>query len=57
MRAELDALRLIVTEKFAGADMYVKPEDAADLAKWAAHPEAVRELLKHYYSMRLRMLL
>ena len=44
---ELAALRLIVTEKFAGADMHVKPEDAADVAKWAANPGAVRELLKH----------
>ncbi len=46
-RAELATLRLIVTEKFAGADMYVKPEDAADVAKWAANPGAVRELLRH----------
>lgn len=45
LKAELAALRLIVTEKFAGADMHVKPEDAADVAKWAANPEAVRYLV------------
>jgi len=45
--AELATLRLIVTEKFAGADLYVKPEDAADVAKWAANAQHVRELLKH----------
>lgn len=45
-RAELATLRLIVTEKFAGADMYVKPEDAADVAKWASNAQHVRELLK-----------
>ena len=44
-REQLAALRLIVTEKFAGADMYVKPEDAADVAKWAQNPGAVRNLL------------
>lgn len=45
--AELTALRLIVTEKFArDIEVAVKPEDAADVAKWAANPEAVRELLK-----------
>lgn len=47
LRAERDALRLIVTEKFAGADLYVKPEDAADVAKWVANVQHVRELLKH----------
>lgn len=46
LHSELRTLRLIVTEKFAGADLYVKPEDAADLAKWAANPQHVRELLK-----------
>jgi hypothetical protein len=46
--AELDTLRLIVTEKFArDIEVAVKPEDAADVAKWAQNPDAVRELLKH----------
>lgn len=47
LKDELAMLRLIVTEKFAEADFHVKAEDAADLLKWAAHPEAVRELMKH----------
>jgi hypothetical protein len=46
--AELATLRLIVTEKFArDIEVAVKPEDAADVAKWAQAPDAVRELLKH----------
>lgn len=45
---ELAYLRTVVTEKFArDIEVAVKPEDAADVAKWAANPEAVRELLKH----------
>lgn len=46
-RRELAKLRLIVTEKFAGADLYVKPEDAADVAKWASNAQHVRELISH----------
>jgi hypothetical protein len=45
MKAERDALRLIVTEKFAERGPYVKPEDAAEVAKWVEHPDAVRTLL------------
>ena len=46
MDAELATLRLIVTEKFArDIEVAVKPEDAADVAKWAQNPEAVRYLI------------
>lgn len=44
---ERDALRIIASDHLAGSDFTVKPEDAADVARWAAHPEAVRELLRH----------
>lgn len=47
-REELATLRLIVTEKFArDIEVAVRPEDAADVAKWARNPGAVRELLSY----------
>lgn len=43
--AELAALRLIVTEKFASADFHVKPEDAADVLRFARNMDSVRYLI------------
>ena len=46
VRQERDALRIIASDHLAGSNFTVKPEDAADVAKWAANPGAVRELLR-----------
>src|SRR4051812_2876709 len=43
---ERNALRVIASDHLAGSNLTVKPEDAADVAKWAANPGAVRHLLK-----------
>lgn len=46
VETELAALRIIASDHLAGSNLTVKPEDAADVVKWAANPGAVRELLK-----------
>lgn len=47
VNAERDALRVIASDYLAESHLIVKPEDAADVATWAANPDAVRELLRH----------